>query len=171
MLTVQQSDTVWSDQGRSVLFAGIEDALFQEGPLVGLLTEAGRDDHEGPDALLATEILHIVGTVFGCHHEYCQIGLWQFLHIVTGLDALYVVFLRVDNPKFTLIAPVDDVSDDRTTGLMDIIGAANHDDTPWIQQLFVYHRCKDSANRIKYQIYLDIFEMQPIFDRRSEIRD
>ena len=35
----------------------------------------------------------------------------------------------------------------------------------------VLSECKDSANRTKYQIYLDIFEMQPIFDRRSEIRD
>ena len=35
----------------------------------------------------------------------------------------------------------------------------------------VLSECKDSANRVKYQIYLDIFEMQPIFDRRSEIRD
>ena len=30
--------------------------------------------------------------------------------------------------------------------------------------------CKDSANRTKYQIYLDIFEMQPIFERSSKVR-
>ena len=35
----------------------------------------------------------------------------------------------------------------------------------------VLSECKDSANRVKYQIYLDIFEMQPISDQRSEIRD
>ena len=52
---------------------------------------------------------------------------------MTGLDALYIVFFRVDNVEFTLIAAVDDVSDDGTTGLVDIIGAANHDDTPWIE--------------------------------------
>ena len=164
MLTVQQTDTVRPNQGSLVLFAGIEDALFQKGALMRLLTEAGGDNHEGPDALLPTEIFYVVGTELRSHHEYSQIGLWQVLHIMTGLDALHVVFLRVDNTEFTLKAPVDDVSDDRTTGLMDIIGAANHDDTPWIQLLFVYHRCKDSANRIKYQIYLDIFEMQPIFE-------
>ena len=28
--------------------------------------------------------------------------------------------------------------------------------------------CKGSANRTKYQIYLDIFEMQPAFERSSE---
>ena len=35
----------------------------------------------------------------------------------------------------------------------------------------VLSECKDSANRVKHQIYLDIFEMQPISDQRSEIRD
>ena len=35
----------------------------------------------------------------------------------------------------------------------------------------VLSECKDSANRVKYQIYLDIFEMQPISDQRSKIRD
>ena len=29
--------------------------------------------------------------------------------------------------------------------------------------------CKGSANRTKYQIYLDIFEMQPTFERSSKI--
>ena len=29
--------------------------------------------------------------------------------------------------------------------------------------MLTFVACKDSANRIKYQIYLDIFEMQPIF--------
>ena len=27
----------------------------------------------------------------------------------------------------------------------------------------MFSECKDSANRTKYQIYLDIFEVQPIF--------
>ena len=109
-----------------------------------LLTEACRDDHEGPDALLTAEIVHVVGTELRSDHEHRQIGLWQVLYIVTGLDALYVVFFRVDDSEFTLIPAVDDVSDDCTTGLMYIIGAANHDDTPRIQQLFIYHRCKDN---------------------------
>ena len=52
MLTVQQTDAVRSDQGSPILFAGIEDALFQESTLMGLLTEAGRDDHESLDTLL-----------------------------------------------------------------------------------------------------------------------
>ena len=36
------------------------------------------------------------------------------------------------------------------------------------QDRFHFHGCKDSANRAKYQINLDISEMQPIFERSSK---
>ena len=38
------------------------------------------------------------------------------------------------------------------------------------QERFHFHGCKDSANRAKYQIYLDISEMPPIFERSSKMR-
>ena len=65
--------------------------------------------------------------------------------------------------QFPFETAVLNVTYDSASGLMYIIGAADDDDAPWIEQFLINHRCKDSANRIKYQIYLDIFEMQPIF--------
>ena len=164
MATVQQANAVRTDQGSPVLFAGVKDALFQKCTFVRLLTKTCRDNHESPDTLLTTEIIDIVGTILGSHHKHCQVCLWQVLYIVTGLDALHLVFFRVDDTKFTFESAVDDVPHNGTTRLMYIVGAAYYDDTPWVEQLFVYHRCKDSANRIKYQIYLDIFEKQLIFE-------
>ena len=144
VIAVQQTNAVRTDQGSPILFTGIQDALFEQRALMRLLTEACRDNHKRPDTLLTTEVFDIVGTEPRSHHKHSQIRLWQILHIVTGFDTLHVVFLRVDDVEFSLITAIDDVSDDCTTRLVHIIRAANHDDTPWIEQLFVYHRCKDN---------------------------
>jgi hypothetical protein len=36
--------------------------------------------------------------------------------------------------------------------------------------LYTFSGCKDSANRTKYQIYLDISEVQPIFNLQSKLK-
>ena len=132
MVAVQQTDTVRTYQRCAELLTGVEDMLFQNSPLLRLLTETGRDDDEGPDAFLLTEIVHIVGTVFCCHDEYCEVCLWDVLHVVNGLDALHVVFLGVYDVQVTTETAIDDISYNSTTGLMYVVGAANYDDTLWI---------------------------------------
>ena len=125
-----------------------------------LLAETCRDDYIGSDTLLTTEIINIVGTEPSSHHEHSQICLRQIFYIVTGLDALYLIFLRIDDVKFTLITTVDDVSHNRTTRFMYIVGAANHDDTPWIKQLFINHRCKSNEIPCKDNIIIHNFQMK-----------
>ena len=44
---VEQADAVGADEGGAVAVDGVQDALFQQCPLVGFLPESGRQDDEG----------------------------------------------------------------------------------------------------------------------------
>ena len=128
VVAVQQSDAVRSDECRPVFLAGVEDALFEGCSLGCLLAKAGRDDDEGAHPLLGTEVVDIVGTVLGGHHQYGEVGLWDVLHVVTGLNALNGVLLRVHDAEFALIASAEQITHNRATGLVHVVRAANDDD-------------------------------------------
>ena len=51
----KQSDAVGADERGTILFAGIEDALFHDSTRLGLFTETRRDDDERPCALVACQ--------------------------------------------------------------------------------------------------------------------
>ena len=76
VVAVQQSDAVRANQGGPVLFAGIEDALFEFGTCLRLLDKAGGDDDEGTCLLLLRQQFHIVWTELRCHHEDGQFCRW-----------------------------------------------------------------------------------------------
>ena len=128
MLAVQQSDTVGTDEGSTILLTGVEDALFEDSPLRCLLAKTCRDDDEGTDAFLCTEIVDVVRTILRCHHEDGEVGLWDVLHIVEDGEALYLVFLWVDDTQFALIVAAEQIAHDGTTRLMGVVRAADDDD-------------------------------------------
>ena len=128
VVAVQQSDAVRANQGSPVLFAGIEDALFEFGTCLRLLTESGRDDDKGAHPFLSTEEIDVVRAVLSCHHEYGEIRLGNILHVVDGLDALYLVFLGIHDVQGTLEASTDNIAHNGTTWLVHIVRAANDDD-------------------------------------------
>ena len=49
-----------------------------------------------------------------------------------GLDALHLVFLGVHDMQFTTETAMDDITYNRPTGLVYVVGAANHNDAPGI---------------------------------------
>ena len=130
VVAVHQTDTVGTDEGRSVLLTGVEDALLEFRSRLRLLAETGGDDHKGPDAFLLTEVVHIVGTEFGSHYEYGHLRLRDVLHIVVGLDALHFVFLGVHDAQVATETAVLDIPHNSATGLMHVVGATDHDDAP-----------------------------------------
>ena len=149
VVTVQQADAVRSDEGCTIGLASVEDTLFECSACLGLLAKSGRDDDKSPDALLGTEIIDIVGTELSGNHQHSQFCLGDIFHIVESLDALYFVFLGVDDMEFATETTVLDITHDRATRLMYVIGAADDDDAPRVEELFVNHRCKDTNKRIK----------------------
>ena len=128
MLAVEQSDTVWPDEGCLVLFTGIEDALFEGCSLRRLLTKTRRDNDEGPHAFFRTEVVHIVRTIPRCHHEDGEVGLGDVLHIMEDAEALHLIFLRVHDTQFALIATTEQIAHDGTSGLVSVVRAADDDD-------------------------------------------
>ena len=109
-------------------FARVEDALFERGTGLGLFAEACRDDDKGPDLFLGCEVFHVVGAELGSHDEDGQFGGGQLLHVVESLDALYLVFLRVDYAQRALVAAVLDVAHHGTARFVNIVRAADDDD-------------------------------------------
>ena len=128
MVAVQKSDTVRTNESRTICLAGVEDALFQDGTGLRLLTESGRDNHKGAHAFLLAEVVYIVGTELRSHHQYGEIRLGDVLHIVESFDSLYFVFLGVYDVQVTTETTVDDITYDRATRLMYVVRAANDDD-------------------------------------------
>ncbi len=95
----EQSDAVRADECGTILFAGVEDALFHDGTGLGLLAETRRDDDEGAGALVACQQFDGVGTQLGRNDEDGQFGGWQFVGIVEHLDALYLVLFGVHHAQ------------------------------------------------------------------------
>ena len=126
--TVEHADAVGAYQGSTILSAGVEDALFEQGSLRCLLAEAGGDDDEGARLLFAGQQLHIVGTEACRHHEDSQVGGRQFLHVVADTDALHLILLGVDYSQLALIATAYQVAYDGSSGLVHIVGAADDND-------------------------------------------
>ena len=115
VVAIEQSDAVRTNQGCSELLTGVENTLFERCSLLRLLTESGRDDDKGAHPFLSTEEIDVIRAVLGCHHEYGEIRLGNILHVVDGLDALYLVFLGIHDIN-------------GTTWLVHIVRAANDDD-------------------------------------------
>ena len=54
------------------------------------------------------------------------------MHVVKHLDALHLVLLGVDDAQRAHIATLYEVAHDGSTGLVDVVGAADDDDAPWV---------------------------------------
>ena len=132
MVAVQQSDAVGSDEGCLILFTGVEDALLEFSSRLRLLTETCGDDDKRPDAFFCTEVVDIVRTILRRHHENGKVCLGDVLHIVESLDALDGVLLRVDYTQVSLVVPVEKITYDGPSGLVDVVGAADDDDASWM---------------------------------------
>ena len=130
MMAVEQSDAVRPYQGSAILLAGVEDALFEQGALLRLLTESGRDDDKGAHPLLGTEVIDIVRAEPGGHHQYGQISLGNLLHVVESLDALYIVLLGIHDMQGTAEASTDNIANDRSAWLVHIVRAADDHNAP-----------------------------------------
>ncbi len=100
---------------------------------MGLLTEAGANDDECPDALVLGQVINILGAVLGCHDQDGQVGIGQVLHVVMGLDALHHILLGVEDVEVTLETALLEVAHDSATGLLLVVAAANDDNTLRIQ--------------------------------------
>ena len=133
VVAVQQSDAVRPDEGGTILFAGVEDALLEFGTRLRLFTESGRDDDEGACLLLLRQQFHIVGTELRRHHEDGQFGRGYLTGIVEGLDSLHFVFLGVYNAQGSIVTATDQIAYNRAAGLMYVVRAADDDNALWVQ--------------------------------------
>ena len=106
--------------------------MFQYAPFLGLLTEPRRDNDKGTNAFLCTEVINIVGTVFGCNNKDGHLCLRDVLGIMVCLDSLHFLFFGVHDVQVTIVATVFDVTYNSAARLVYVVGAANHDDAPWI---------------------------------------
>ena len=137
---VEQADAVGTNQGTAILLAGVEDALLEEGALVGLLAEAGRYNNERANVFLLGQILYLVRTELGSHHQDGQVRGRQFLGIVEGLNALHLVLFGIHNTQGAIITTTQQITHHGTAWFMYIIRAANDDNALWLQKLLVNHR-------------------------------
>ena len=48
-------------------------------------------------------------------------------------DALHLVFFRVHDTQFALIATAEQIAHDGTSGLVGVVGAADDDDALWVE--------------------------------------
>ena len=132
VVAVQETDAVGSDEGGPILFTGVEDALFEFGTSLRLLTESCGDDDEGPGLFLLRQQLHIVGTEPGSHHEDGQFGRGYLTGIVESLDTLHFVFLGVYNAQGPIVTATNQIAYDRAAWLMYVVGAADDDNAPGV---------------------------------------
>ena len=125
---VEQADAVRTNQRSTVSLATVEDALFQRRTRLCLLAKTGGDDDEGFHSFRRGQQLHVVGTILGGHHENGQLRGRYLLGIMEYLDALHLVFLRVDDAKGSLKTTLYEVANHGSTGLVYIIGASDDHD-------------------------------------------
>ena len=100
----EQTDTVGTYQRTAVLVTDIQDALFEQGTLVGLLTEAGGYNYERTHLLLLGQQFHVVRTILGGHHQDSQVRRRQLACIMEGLDTLHLVLFGIHHTQRTLVA-------------------------------------------------------------------
>ena len=132
VVAIQETDAVRTDEGSPILFAGVEDALFEFGSRLRLLAETGRDNDEGACLFLLCQEFHVVGTETGSHDQNCQVGGRQVMGIVEGLDTLHFIFLGVYNAQGSIVSSTQQITYDRATWLMHVIGAADDDNAPGV---------------------------------------
>ena len=99
VMTVEQTYAVGAYQRTLVLLASVKYFLLHFCTFLGLFAKAGRDDDKGAYLLFARQIVHIVGTETGGHHQYGHIGRGDVADVVECLHALHLVFLRVDDAQ------------------------------------------------------------------------
>ena len=100
----EQSDTVGTYQRTAILVTDIQDTLFEQSALVGLLTEAGGYDNERTHLLLLGQQFHVVRTILGGHHQDSQVRRRQLACIMEGLDTLHLVLFGIHYTQRTLVA-------------------------------------------------------------------
>ena len=121
MPAVQHADAVGADEGAAVALARVQYLLLHDGALVGLLAEAGRYNNERAYFFLLGQILHVLRAELGSHHHDGQISGRQFLGIVEHLDALHLVFLRVDDAQRSLVASAQQIANDGAAWFVNIV--------------------------------------------------
>ena len=128
----EQADAIGTNERTAILLTDVEYALLQFGPLVGFLTEAGRNNNERANMLFGCQKLYVVRTILGSNDEDGQVRRRQFAGVVKCLDALHLVLLGVHDTKRTTIAAAKKIAYNGTAGLMNIITTADDDDTLWL---------------------------------------
>lgn len=126
MIAVQQSDTVRTDQCRPILLTGVKDTLLHLRTSLRLLTKACGDNDKCLRLLLLGKKLHRVRAELGRNDQNGEFCGRQFTDIMKNLHTLDLVLLGVDNTQCTLITTLQEVADNRTTWLVDIIRATDH---------------------------------------------
>ena len=139
VLAVQQTDAVRPDEGGTILLADVQDALLHERSGMSLLAEACGDDDKCLGALVACQELYGVWAQLGRNHQYGQFCRWQLTGIVEDLDALNLVFLRVDDTQCSLIAALYDIAHDGSPGLVYVVGAAYDNNRLGVEQFSIDH--------------------------------
>ena len=122
----KQSDAVGADERGTILFAGVEDALFHDSTRLGFFAEACRDDDERPCALVACQQFDGVGTQLGGNDEDGQFGGWQFLGIVEHFDALYLVLFGIHHAQGTFESSLQNISYDGLYSFKDLCKDSNY---------------------------------------------
>jgi hypothetical protein len=82
--------------------------------------------------LFGCQKLYVVRTILGSNDEDGQVRRRQFAGVVKCLDALHLVLLGVHDTKRTTIAAAKKIAYNSATRFMNIVRAANDDDTLWL---------------------------------------
>ena len=126
MVAIEQSDAVRTYQCSPILLACVENALFHLSPRLGLFAKACRDDDKGTGFFVTCQQFHRVRAQLGRNDQDGQFGGRQFTGIMKHLDALHLVFFRIDNAKRAFIATLQQVAYDGSTRLVDIVGTPDN---------------------------------------------
>ena len=127
VVACEQSYTVGPYECCPILFAGVQDALFQQGTCLCLLAKSGRDDDERLGTLFARQQIYGIRAQFGRHHQDGQLGGGKLASIVKHPDALHLVFLGIYHTQGALIATLQDVTYHGSTGFVYIVRASYND--------------------------------------------
>ncbi len=99
----------------------VKNLPFKPCTLLRFLSETGRNDDKGLGLLILSESAHGGRTESGRDDQYGKFGRREFGNVVKHLDAVHLIFPRVDYAQCACISAANDVADNSATRFMHIV--------------------------------------------------
>ena len=136
---VHHADAVRADERGAVVRAGVQHLPLEGAAFGCFLAKTGRDDDEGADALVARQDLDGLGARLAGDGDDGELRRRDVAYRGVRADALDVGLVPVDDAQLAGVFPVQKVAREPSARLVDVVRAADHDDAPWVDELFRNH--------------------------------